>query len=1169
MVSFPDSREIIERGVVTHDKEKGYVRYGDWQDMTDARTCIEAAQPKIWKVVEPVLKEHSVKMDVALKATLFNSVKGLHTFVFPNAKTETHQALEVVHEPTPAAFKEAFTKSASVGIGAIENNEVGPLDTRLVAITDVWLNTRKYTPMKAGQHIPTPQWIINKKACVNPTNTGAECGGACLVMHRYYEDVRSGAILKPNGGTYRGKSQTDYRTYQALIEAKRITNPFNTAGIPGPWSLDDWERIEKLNPGLYVDVLTPTNRDGELRFLRCSMDRRRLEEGATEITVILLGDRNKDPEDDNNHYIFVKPGCLGRLVKDESSHHSSEICTFCHRTFDTRTSLKNHRQRHIDNQEFGVEVLPQGEDTELRMGKRPFKKSQSYNHSLQQDWWYVADSEAYLTPVPREISKDAAKEVHVSYQRDKHEPASYKLLRLQRVPKPDSDPQAWAVEIGATWDYADGDGDEAVMAHFHRTIQEDNEKRIRLERLLNEHNKEVSFGTPEAKRAHVHAARCHICNGVEHHGFEVLTRSEDAVVKAYWASREEAWADADEEDAEEEEEEEEEETAAKAKEAKAKKKKRLTFDEWVKARYAEDPEGEAAARVAMEKASFLRVRDHDHMIWAPGSDIPEEIMGLYEELNLKPVFGANYRGAAHSRCNREYTAKRAKTSCFFHNLTGYDGHHLLFHAPPETGKDFSGISLNSQKMLSFSLKKVEFKDSLAFLGAGVSALGKELRKDAEKNLPLTMDSIRGMLKERGVTDPDVVEEALSCVTRKGIWPYTWFTDRSKFAATELPPIDEFENLSESDYKHGQRVWRLFNCKTMRDFHDLYIALDVYIVADAMQGLREDSLKHFKLEPLWFYGVPGLAYDAALNTIHHEHPGQGIELLSDMQHLDHWERSKRGGRTDVNVRYTKANNKYLRHGRFDPSKPSTYIRYFDMNNLYGWAMQQSLPVGGYRMESADFDWRSLSDDGPRGALLHDLYRSFPPVAVGNVTPTFDMFGPLQQTIWGDPKRPAKPTLLGTLERVTKYSCHYRFLKEVESIGVVVSRVHEVQTFDQAPVLRAYINKCTAMRTAEAAKGKDRRSDRLIAFFKLMANSLYGKMVENVRGRSNMQFADRYASKYLNMVKNPAFINEVPINAYGSLLGVNLLKEKVQFDKPIPIGVSVLDLSKMLVVRFWYN
>lgn len=172
------------------------------------------------------------------------------------------------------------------------------------------------------------------------------------------------------------------------------------------------------------------------------------------------------------------------------------------------------------------------------------------------------------------------------------------------------------------------------------------------------------------------------------------------------------------------------------------------------------------------------------------------------------------------------------------------------------------------------------------------------------------------------------------------------------------------------------------------------------------------------------------------------------------------------------------------------------------------MMQALPVGDYTSEDAEsFDWRSLPDDGPRGALLtveldfpperHDLWRSFPPVAVAKTTPTWDMFSPYQQQHWGDAERPANPTLLGTLEPVREYTCHYRMLKTLESIGVVVSRVHKVQSFRQERGLFDYVNKCTQMRIAEAARGKE-KSDCKTGFFKLMANSLYGKMAENVRG-----------------------------------------------------------------------
>ena len=68
------------------------------------------------------------------------------------------------------------------------------------------------------------------------------------------------------------------------------------------------------------------------------------------------------------------------------------------------------------------------------------------------------------------------------------------------------------------------------------------------------------------------------------------------------------------------------------------------------------------------------------------------------------------------------------------------------------------------------------------------------------------------------------------------------------------------------------------------------------------------------------------------------------------------------------RYSKANNKYIKD--YDPTKPSIYIQYLDMNNLHGWAMSIYLPYGGFKwLKYVDsFDVSSVSENSSIGCIL---------------------------------------------------------------------------------------------------------------------------------------------------------------------------------------------------------
>ena len=99
------------------------------------------------------------------------------------------------------------------------------------------------------------------------------------------------------------------------------------------------------------------------------------------------------------------------------------------------------------------------------------------------------------------------------------------------------------------------------------------------------------------------------------------------------------------------------------------------------------------------------------------------------------------------------------------------------------------------------------------------------------------------------------------------------------------------------------------------------------------------LEIYHLDPTKFLSAPELAWQAALKRTEVK-----LELLTDVDMLLMVEKGIRRGICHALHQYVKANNKDMKD--YDKDKESSYLKYWDVNNLYGWTMSQKPPVNNF-------------------------------------------------------------------------------------------------------------------------------------------------------------------------------------------------------------------------------
>ena len=521
-------------------------------------------------------------------------------------------------------------------------------------------------------------------------------------------------------------------------------------------------------------------------------------------------------------------------------------------------------------------------------------------------------------------------------------------------------------------------------------------------------------------------------------------------------------------------------------------------------------------------------------------------------------YTGRYRGAAHNKCNLNYS-KPKSVPVFFHNLSGYDSHLFIRSlASPNPKENIECIPNNEEKYITFTKNiivgqytnkkgevkdktfKIVFKDSLKFMLSSIEALVNNLPKNGFK-----------------IISKYFTPEQVELIKQKGFYPYEYMDTEEKFNEPNPPPQEAFyskltgKGISNKNYSHVLNVWNSFNMETMKDYHKLYNETDVLLLADVFENFRDLCLKIYGLDPVYYFTAPGLAWDACLKMTN-----INLELLSDLDMLLMFEKGIRGGISMISNRYGEANNKYMSKG-FNRNKLKKHLMYLDANNLYGSAMSEKLPTHGFKwLTSGEMEnlfnnqvvqiWEKtpciLEVDLEYPENLHDLHNDYP-------------FCPERVECKNRVEK-----LIPNLRDKTKYVIHYKNLIQCLKAGLKLKKIHRGIKFIESEWMKPYIEINTNLRTK--AKNNFEKD-----FYKLMNNSVFGKTMENIRNRVNVKLVN--TQERLKKLTAKPNLKSPPKIFTENLVSVHMKKTSLTMNKPVYLGMCILDLSKTIMYDFHYN
>lgn len=241
-------------------------------------------------------------------------------------------------------------------------------------------------------------------------------------------------------------------------------------------------------------------------------------------------------------------------------------------------------------------------------------------------------------------------------------------------------------------------------------------------------------------------------------------------------------------------------------------------------------------------------------------------------------------------------------------------------------------------------------------------------------------------------------------------------------------------------------------------------------------------------------------------------------------------------------------------------------------MYGDAQTKSLPIGGFEWVSNTDKLFSdkeavlkIPDNSETGYIfevdlhypenIHNLHNDFPFCAEKRTLPEEAI------KILGVKKNKIDKLLL-TLYDKEKYVVDYRMLKLALQHGLELKNIRRILKFKQWCWLKPYIDLNIELR-------KNAQNEFEKAFFKLLINAIFGKTMENLRLRHIIRLVCKWGGRVeaKMLIARPSFKKCTIFDE--NLVAIELEKTSIFMNKPIAIGMCILDISKITMYRFLYD